>query len=122
MSKVKWLRNGEWMEKNALVIYGYHLNENYEFIENDSASSMINPIDFDHFCCVEETVEQIGENLVTFKFGETVYVSDIPLVNSIIALASEIMWDAADTICNEFGINQGENLEEVTQHPRLALV
>ena len=97
MAKVKWLRNGERFEKNVLIIVGYYLNENIEFIENDSASTMINPIDFDHFCNIESTIEKIGgEFPVKFQIGDVVYFSDFCVINSIISLASDIFHDAVE--------------------------
>jgi hypothetical protein len=122
MANVTWYRKGKWMEKNVLVIEGHKLDGD-KFVEVDNAVTMINPVDFDHFVCVEQTVKQIGDDLVSFKLGETTYISDIPLFNAINTLSSEIMIEAADVICDEFDIDE-EDLEDQTvlQFPRLALV
>ena len=112
MAKVVWKRRGTWMEDNALLIFGYRLNEKNEFIEcDDHTTTLIRPLDFDHFCSVELTLEEIdGEFPVKFRFGDVAYYSDIPLFNSIIKIADEILWDAVDVV----RANTSDEPEEIT--------
>jgi hypothetical protein len=109
MSNVQWKRRGDRFEHNVLIVSGYRLNEQNEFIKCDQAVTMINPLDFNHFVGMEDTVEKI-DGTVKFSFGDVVYYSDIPLVNAIISVACDILWDAADVAMND----EGDLDEDVT--------
>jgi len=98
MSNVQWKRRGDRFEQNVLVVSGYILNEQNEFIKSDQAVTMINPLDFNHFVGVEDTVEELDGTTVKFTFGDVVYFADVPLINSIIRLAASILWDARDEV------------------------
>ena len=121
MSKVNWKRRGEWMEDNSLTISGYRLNERNEFIASDIGATILNPVDFDHFTCIDG-VEIEGDFPIKFNFGDVTYYCDVALYNALFNLADEILCNSVDTLCNNLGINQGEDLEDTTQYPRLALV
>ena len=103
MSYVEWKRKGEWMEKNSLIISGYSLTDKNEFIESPGISTIINPVDFDEFCSIEFNYKKVDDG-VEFILGDKTYCADIPLFNSILTVAAEILWDAADTFEIDYNI------------------